>query len=98
MKHNYTFKRMLSALLLLMASTLSWAYDFEAENADGVTIYYNLINDGTEAEVTYSTNVWTASYFDEVNIPETTIYNGNTLSVTSIGERALCAAGYKECV
>ena len=88
MKHINIFQRTLSALVLLMVSSLSWAYDFEAKNADGVAIYYNLINDGTEAEVTYSTNVWTASYFDEVNIPETVEYNGKTLSVKSIGESA----------
>lgn len=89
MKQNYIFKRTLFALVLLMASTLSWAYDFEAKNADGVTIYYRLINDGTEAEVTYSIDEWKASYFDEViTIPETVAYNGKTLSVTSIGNNA----------
>ena len=83
MKQNHYFKRTLSALLLLLASTLSWAYNFSAENADGVTIYYNLINNGTEAEV--------AEYpyeSSDVNIPETVVYNGKTLSVTSIGKWA----------
>ena len=91
MKPNYTFKRTLSALVLLMASSLAWAYDFKAENADGVTIYYRLINDGTEAEVVSgdNTSIISPSYFDEViNIPETVAYNGKTLSVTSIGNGA----------
>ena len=88
MKQNYIFQRTLSALLLLMASSLSWAYDFKAENADGVTIYYKLINNGTEAEVTYNT-YGSASYFDEViNIPSTVAYDDKTLSVTSIGYSA----------
>ena len=87
MKQNHYFKRTLSALLLLLVSTLSWAYDFEAKNADGVTIYYNLINNGEEAEVTnYNDN--SNSYSGDVNIPETVVYNGKTLSVTSIGESA----------
>ena len=85
MKQNHYFKRTLSAVLLLLASTLSWAYDFEVKNADGVTIYYDLINDGAEAEVT---NNGTASYSGNVNIPETVVYNGKTLSVTCIGYRA----------
>ena len=84
MKQNYIFKRMLSVVLLLLASTLSWAYDFEAMNADGVTIYYNLINNKTEAEVTYSSS----KYSKKIVIPSTVSYNGKTLSVTRIGENA----------
>ena len=40
-------------LLPLIAS----AYDIEVKNADGVTIYYNYINDGTELEVTFR-EIW----------------------------------------
>ena len=87
MKQSYTFRRTLSALVLLMVSTLSWAYDFEAKNAAGVTIYYNLISDGTKVEVTYK-GLFSASYSGEIIIPETITYKGKTLSVTSIGERA----------
>ena len=87
MKQNNTIKRTLSALFLLLASTLSWADDFSAKNADGITIYYNLINDGTEAEVT-NNDGHSNSYSGDVNIPETVEYDGKTLSVTSIGEEA----------
>ena len=43
-------------------SASAWGrYDIEVKNADGVTIYYNFINDSTELEVTngngYSGNV-----------------------------------------
>ena len=91
MKQNHYFKRMLSALLLLMASTLSWAYDFEAENADGKWIYYNLINNKTEAEVTYyssSSSSNSSKYSGDIVIPSTVVYDGKTLSVTSIGASA----------
>lgn len=87
MKQSYTFRRTLSALVLLMVSTLSWAYDFEAKNAAGVTIYYRLINNKTEAEVTYD-KLYSDSYSGEVIIPETVTYSGKKLSVTSIGDSA----------
>ena len=37
-----------------MTSYKSFAYDIAVENADGVTIYYNYINEGKELEVTAS--------------------------------------------
>ena len=83
MKQNNYFQRILSAVLLLMVSTLSWAYDFEAKNEDGVTIYYNLINDGTEAEV--ASDIW---YSGDIVIPSTVSYDDKTFSVTRIGDDA----------
>lgn len=44
----------LFVLLALLWSKNLFAYDIEVENSDGVTIYYNYINDGTELEVTAS--------------------------------------------
>lgn len=84
MKQNNYFRRILSALILLMASSLSWAYDFTVENEDGVTIYYNLINGGTEAEVTRGDN----KYSGDIVIPSTVSYDGKTYRVTSIGGSA----------
>ena len=43
----------LLAVLMSMVGARALAYDFAAKNADGVTIYYNKIND-KEAEVTYN--------------------------------------------
>lgn len=37
-----------------MTSYKSFAYDIAVENTDGITIYYNYINDGKELEVTAS--------------------------------------------
>ena len=76
-------------LLPLVAS----AHDIEVQNADGVPIYYNYINDGTELEVTFlgsnhfsSPNV----YQGNVAIPKEVTYMNRTRKVTSIGEYAFC--------
>ena len=71
-------------------------YDIKVDNDDGISIYYNLINDGTELEVTYlvdpkyfiaeGDNSFT--YRGDLNIPETVTYMGMTRKVTAIGEYA----------
>ena len=65
----------------------AFAHDIAVANEDGVTIYYNYTNDGTELAVTYS-NSYSRKYSGEVVIPESVIYNGKTYSVTSIGYAA----------
>ena len=45
-------KRILFVITFLTCALVSWAYNIEVKNADGVTIYYNFINDGKELEVT----------------------------------------------
>ena len=64
-----------------MVGTNAWAYDIAVENADGVTIYYNYINDGKELEVTR----WGECYSGTVVIPEEVTYMNRTRKVTSIG-------------
>ena len=71
---------------LLMTSNKAFAYDIAVENDDGVIIYYNYYNNGTELEVTYKTDA--NSYLGSVNIPETVTYMNRTRSVTSIGNYA----------
>ena len=86
MKHPYI--KLLFTALISMACTNSFAHDIEVANADGVTIYYNFINDNTELAVTYrgsSNDEYADEYSDNVVIPKTVTYNGNTYSVTSIG-------------
>ncbi len=67
------------------------AHDIEVKNADGVTIYYNYVNNGTELAVTYR-GTYYDSYSDEysgnVVIPEEVTYMNRTRKVTSIGDRA----------
>lgn len=69
----------LLSILLSMVGTKALAYDIEVKNADGVTIFYNYINDGKELEVTM------CFYSGSVVIPEEVTYMGRTRKVTSIG-------------
>jgi len=81
----------LSLLVVLMSMTSykSFAYDLKVKNADGVTIFYNYINDGKALEVTYSAK---SKYSGKVAIPKEVTYMERTRKVTSIGEDA-----FKEC-
>ena len=78
MKHLCT--KILLAMLMSMMGINAFAYDIEVKNADGVTIYYNYINDGMELEVTGR-----GSYSGNIVIPEEVTYMNRTRKVTSIG-------------
>ena len=85
-------KQLLPYLLTVLMSILglnAFAYDIAVKNADGVTIYYNWINNKTELEVTslYGHNEG-GGYSGNVVIPSFVEYGGNTYSVTSIGSYA----------
>ena len=75
-------KKLFLSTLLLALPLLASAYDIAVENEDGVTIYYNYINNGTELQVS------SGDYSGVVNIPEEVTYMGRTRKVTSIGDRA----------
>ena len=75
----------LFSILLSMVGTKASAYDIAVENADGATIYYNFIKNGTEVEVTSRKN---NTYSGDVVIPEEITYENKTRKVTSIGEVA----------
>lgn len=84
-------------LIMLMSMTFhnSYAFATAAENADGVMIYYNIINNDSELEVTYLGGGGTIiiTYKGDIVIPEevTILWNGTnkvTYKVTSIGEKA----------
>ena len=72
----------LFSILLSMVGTKALAYDIEVKNADGVTIFYNYINDGKELAVTMG------YYSGSVVIPEEVTYMNRTRKVTSIGDYA----------
>ena len=76
--------KILLIILMSMVGVKVFAnsYDFTAENADGVTISYKIINGGTELEVVG------AQASSSLVIPEEATYLGNVLKVTSIGEKA----------
>jgi hypothetical protein len=76
-------------VLLSMVEAKSFAYDIAVENSDGVTIYYNYINEGLELEVTNKDiNYYENSYTGNVVIPEEVTYMNRTRKVVIIGERA----------
>ena len=82
---------LLLTVLMSMVGAKSFAYDIEVKNADGVTIYYNYINDGKELEVTFrgsSYSSYTNEYEGNVVIPEEVTYMNRTRKVTSIGDSA----------
>ncbi len=78
-------------ILPSFASMPIFAYDISVENTDGVTIYYNYINDGKELEVTQSNKYY---YYKNaiINIPNE-VNIGKTLKVTSIGKAAFGYCG-----
>lgn len=72
----------------MLQTVAASAHDVEAANADGVTIYYKYINDGTELAVTYkgySSDTNTNRYTGHVAIPSEVTYRNITRKVTSIG-------------
>ena len=84
-------KKQLLLFAMILLPLVASAHDIEVKNADGVTIYYNYINNGTELEVTFRGSNYD-SYSDEyqgnVVIPEEVTYMNRTRKVTSIGDLA----------
>jgi hypothetical protein len=87
---------MKKTFFLVIAATLFAtqlkAYDFEAVNADGISIFYNLSSDGKSAVVTYYNSP--TGYRGDIVIPDEVIYNGKSYPVTSIGHSAFSANKY----
>ncbi len=80
-------RRLLFIASLLLFSTNVFAYDIEVKNSDGITIYYNYINNKSELEVTYK-DIYFKSYKGDVVIPESVTYMDKSYKVTCIGYRA----------
>lgn len=87
LKEDLLTKKVVLLVAALFMSITVHAYDIAVENADGVTIYYNYINNGTELEVTRSSK-YNEKYSGIVVIPEEVTDGDETLKVTRIGERA----------
>lgn len=79
-------KKQLLLFAIVLLPLVASAHDIEVENADGVTIYYNYINDDTELEVTDS--YLYRIYRGNVVIPEEVTYLNRTRKVTRIGVEA----------
>ena len=80
-------KKQLLFLALMILPLVASAYDIAVENADGVTIYYDYINDGTELEVASG---GANKYTGDIVIPNEVTYMGKIRKVTSIGDYAFC--------
>ena len=81
-------KKQLLLFAMILLPLVASAHDIEVQNADGVTIYYNYINDGKELAVTYGgsyINSYSNEYQGNVAIPEEVTYMNRTRKVTSIG-------------
>ena len=84
-------KQVLFTILAMLVSVSAFSHDIEVKNADGVTIYYNYINNGTELEVTFQGSRYDSfsnEYQGKVVIPEEVTYMNRTRKVTSIGSYA----------
>ena len=84
-------KKQLLLLVMILLPMVASAHNIAVMNADGVTIYYNYINNGTELEVTFcgdSYKEYSNEYTGDVVIPEEVTYMNRTRKVTSIGYEA----------
>lgn len=89
--YKQSFITFLLTVLISMTGTKAFAHDISAANSDGVTIYYNWANsEKTELAVSYYYSSYSGRnyYSGNILIPKSVVYNGNTYSVTSIGESA----------
>ena len=74
-------KKQLLLLVIFLLPIVAGAHDIEVSNADGVTIYYNYTNGGTELSVTFRGTKPTfnvGSYIGMVVVPEEVIYKNRT--------------------
>lgn len=81
----------LFVVLMSLACVNLCAHNIEVANAEGVTIYYNWINDNTELAVSCKGSYYyhyDNEYSGNVVIPETVEYEGITYNVTSIAKNA----------
>ena len=84
-------KKQLLLFVMMLLPLVASAHEFEVQNTDGVTIYYNYTNNGTELEVTYYGPLYNSfidRYTGNVVIPEEVTYMNRTRKVTSIGDYA----------
>ena len=89
-KYDTIMKNLLLLVMMILPMVAS-AHDIEVKNADGVTIYYDYVYNGTELAVTFrgtSYSYYSNEYSGNVVIPEKVTYMNRTRKVTSIGTSA----------
>ncbi len=90
--NKQSITKILLTFLISMMGANAFAADIAEQNADGVVIFYNYINDGKELEVVCK-NQNGGGYEGNVVIPEEITYMDRTRKVTSIGEKAFYGCG-----
>lgn len=86
---NNNIIKLFVSFLFCSLSTSLFAYDFAVDNAEGVTLYYNYINEGKDLEVTYKKlELNFDSYSGDIIIPEEVTFMGRTRKVIQIGREA----------
>ena len=81
-------KKQLLLLVFMLLPLVASAHDIAVQNGDGVTIYYNYINDSKELAVTFygdSYLYFPNRYRQSIVIPEEVTYMNRTRKVTRIG-------------
>ena len=84
-------KKQLLLFAMILLPLVASAHHIAVQNADGVTFYYNYINNGTELEVTFrgfESDSYSNEYQGNVVIPEEVTYMNRICKVTSIGKSA----------
>ena len=73
-------------MLISMVGANAFAYDIAVKDDNGVTIYYNWINNKTE--LSFTSSGYSKKYGGNISIPKYVRYEGKRYDVTSIGESA----------
>ena len=86
-----SFITILLTVLMSMTGAKAFAHNIKVVNDDGVTIYYEWVNNKTELAVSFRGSYggdYSNEYTGNVVIPESVDYDGNTYLVTRIGTEA----------
>ena len=84
-------KQLLLLVMILLSPLMASAHEIEVQNADGITIYYNYTNNGTELAVTFGGSKYDSysnEYTGNVVIPEEVTYMNKTYKVACINQQA----------
>lgn len=90
-----TLKHFILALICITLSIPSWAYDFTSVNGEN-TFFFTITSNTSPYTVEVTSQNQTEPYYTDtatlprgyLNIPSTVTYNGNTYTVTAIGDNA----------
>lgn len=81
-------KKTILLLSTAIAAIAASAYDFKATNADGVTIYYNIISSGPNKTCEVTRGEASDDYCGDMSIPSEAANAGAIYSVGAIGQNA----------